>query len=98
MIFVVPAGRYHPKIVMQRAGYTEFGQGRAAELSFVRRLGTHFYPRFHVYLTPTKETWKVTLHLDQKHASYQGIKKHSGEYDGDLVTQEAERLKYIFRT
>jgi len=59
--------------------------------SFVRRLGTLNYPRFHVYL---KER-DINLHLDQKQASYEGYGAHSGEYEGDAVEREAQRIAGI---
>lgn len=77
---------------MQRAGYFEFRDPNTGETSFVRRLGPNFYPRFHVYVEPDGEGWLVKLHLDQKQASYQGHTKHSGEYSGPLVEEEAARI------
>ncbi len=77
---------------MQRAGYVEFHDPRSGEVSYVRRLGTHFYPRFHVYLESKTDHLRLNLHLDQKQPSYPGFTKHSGEYDGITVEAEAERL------
>ena len=34
----------------------------------------------------------LNLHLDQKQASYEGSTAHSGDYDSDLVRQEAQRI------
>lgn len=96
MIIDVPPARYNPQVAMQQAGYTPFGEGRPGEWSFVRRLGTQFYPRFHVYLTPGPTQWRITLHLDQKKPSYAGTSAHGGEYSGDLVEQEGERLRQLF--
>jgi len=59
--------------------------------SFVRRLGTLNYPRFHVYVKDRD----INLHLDQKQASYEGYGAHSGEYDGDTVEREAQRIEGI---
>lgn len=83
---------------MQRAGYVPFGEGRRGELSFIRRLGTHFFPRFHVYLTPSQSTWKITIHLDQKQVSYRGTSMHSGEYSGELLNNEAGRLQSVLQS
>jgi hypothetical protein len=77
---------------MQQAGYFEFTDPRSGEISYVRRLGTHFYPRFHVYLEPKTDHLRLNLHLDQKQPSYPGFTKHSGEYNGSTVEAEAERL------
>jgi len=38
-----------------------------------------------------------SLHLDQKKPSYEGSTGHSGEYDGDVVEGEAERIKNILQ-
>jgi len=35
------------------------------------------------------------LHLDQKAPIYKGAPAHAGEYDGELVSKEAERIKQI---
>lgn len=37
------------------------------------------------------------LHLDQKKPSYKGSHAHSGEYDGKLVKEEAERIKSLLK-
>lgn len=81
--------------LMRQAGYHphETGGGKAGELSFVRRLNAADYPRFHAYVS--RETNKINLHLDQKKPSYEGTVAHSGEYQGELVEKEAERIKKI---
>lgn len=68
------------------------------ESSFVRRLGASDYPRFHVYIKigdVKRETLGINLHLDQKKPIYKGATAHSGEYKGELVEMEAERIKQI---
>ncbi len=92
MIIRIPKPEYQPEVVLRRAGYTPFTDPRSGEESFVRRLGTHFYPRFHVYIEMEADQLRVNLHLDQKQPSYQGFKKHSGEYGGPVVETEADRL------
>jgi hypothetical protein len=32
------------------------------------------------------------LHLDQKKTSYEGSHAHSGQYDGEVVDREADRI------
>lgn len=81
-----------PEVTLRRAGYTPFRDPNSGEDSFVRRLDTHFYPRFHVYVDVESAGLRLHLHLDQKQASYQGYRKHSGEYSGPTVEAEAERL------
>lgn len=79
-------------MVLRRSGYGLVRDRRNPEQSFSRRLGGGFYPRFHAYLN---EGNIINLHLDQKQASYKGQTKHSGEYDGQLVDQEAKRIRQV---
>ena len=92
MIITIDRPSYHPDVVLRRAGYVPFRDPRSGEESYVRRLGTHFYPRFHLYVEEPDGQLRLNLHLDQKQPSYHGFKKHSGEYDGQVVEAEAERL------
>jgi len=83
--------------IMRQSRYRYMGQS-GEQMSFVRALSQNPYPRFHVYLKenkPKREVY-VTLHLDQKGMSYKGSTAHSGDYDGDLLKEEAERIKTFF--
>ena len=77
---------------MRSCGYA-FLRAEAEEMSFARRLAGRDYPRFHVYTRAENGVLAVNLHLDQKKPSYEGANAHSGEYDGDLVEAEAERIR-----
>jgi len=92
MFFHLSQPKYLPRIMMQRAGYTEFHDPNTGETSYTRRLGTHFYPRFHIYIEDERDGLRVNLHLDQKQPSYAGFRKHSGEYGGEIVEKEMERI------
>lgn len=82
--------------IMRESRYRYLGQS-GEQMSFVRALGQNHYPRFHVYLKAGKpKEIHLTLHLDQKGMSYKGSTAHSGDYDGNLLTEEAERLKRAF--
>ena len=81
------------KVLLQRAGYHEFIDPNTGKVSYIRRLGSEFYPRFHVYVKENEDERVISLHLDQKHVSYAGQKMHGGEYDGPVVEEEIERLK-----
>ena len=65
------------------------------EMNFVRPLTSIGYPRFHAYvkIRPKNKELSFNLHLDQKRPLYKGTTAHSGEYDGELVEKEVERLK-----
>ncbi|MBX4201167.1 hypothetical protein KW786_03530 [Candidatus Parcubacteria bacterium] len=41
------------------------------------------------------QDFKFSLHLDQKKPSYEGSAGHSGDYDGDVVEGEVERIKNL---
>lgn len=73
-------------------GYKSLGD-RNDEFNFVRSISDNNYPRFHLYVKKEKDALIFNLHLDQKRPSYEGAVAHSGEYDGELVEQEAERIK-----
>jgi hypothetical protein len=78
---------------MRKAGYFSLGGSRETELNYIRPMaGRSGYPRFHLYLKKEGETWVFNLHLDQKKPIYQGTSAHSGEYDGETVEKEAERI------
>lgn len=78
--------------LVKRCGYAEM-RNKDGEVSYVRRLRGYQYPRFHIYL----ENDFINLHLDQKEPSYKGASAHSGEYDGEVVEKEAERIKQIIK-
>ena len=81
------------QLIMRRAGYASFSDPNTGVTSFVKRLNRDYYPRFHVYVENRDGQWQVNLHLDQKKPSYQGAHAHNAEYDGELVSVEAERIK-----
>ncbi|MFA5163342.1 MAG: hypothetical protein WC441_02310 [Patescibacteria group bacterium] len=83
---------FSPEQWLRRLGYALI-ESREGGVSFVRRLSGGFYPRFHLYVEPSGDKFSFNLHLDQKKASYEGITRHSGEYDGELVAEEINRLK-----
>ena len=80
---------------MRKAGYFSLGGSRETELNYIRPVAGDRYPRFHLYLKNEAGVWVFNLHLDQKKPIYEGSSAHSGEYDSELVTQEAERIKQI---
>ncbi|MDD5145355.1 MAG: hypothetical protein PHF44_00680 [Candidatus Pacebacteria bacterium] len=68
---------------------------RTGELNFIHPIAGA-YPRFHVYLKIDGQNVIFNLHLDQKRPVYDGATAHSGEYEGELVEKEAERIKNSF--
>lgn len=67
------------------------------EFNCVRDILGREYPRFHLYIKGDEEKDEIALnlHLDQKKPSYPGAQAHSGEYTGEAVEREAERIKKI---
>lgn len=51
------------------------------------------FPRFHLFLEIKNDNLIFNLHLDQKKPIYKGAPAHAGEYDGEIVKKEAERIK-----
>ena len=73
--------------IMRMAGYHKLRDG------FVRPLSLAGYPRFHIYLKESKADYIFTLHLDQKRPVYKNAKAHQGDYDSNIIKNEAERIK-----
>jgi hypothetical protein len=46
----------------------------------------------------TARELSFTIHLDMKQPSYAGSAAHSGEYNGPVVEDEAERIKRLVET
>jgi len=80
---------------IQRAGYKFIVDRNTGQESFVKILNSTGYPRFHLYLEENGDNIALNLHLDQKKPLYKGQKAHSGEYEGDVVAEEMNRLKSL---
>ena len=78
--------------VLRKAGYAYFRDPQTEEESFVLRLTPEFYPRFHLYVDQDDKTITFNLHLDQKKPSYGNNHAHSGEYSGETVERELQRI------
>jgi hypothetical protein len=80
--------------LLRKVGYhlTEKGE-KKSKLIFIRPPNRNGYPRFHLYIKLQRENLLFNLHLDQKKPSYKGVPAHSGEYEGEIVENEAERIK-----
>lgn len=78
-----------------RCGYAKIIDRRMNKTSFAKRIHRDFYPRFHVYIKVEGESVIFDLHLDQKRPIYEGVTAHSGEYDGEVVEREGERIKVL---
>ncbi len=88
MKFVVQNNKQNHIILMRSLGYHPVKRGQ----SFARRLRTSEFPRLHVYLKDIKDGLQFSIHLDQKAACYNDQTAHSGDYDGELLEQEKQRI------
>lgn len=78
---------------MRSCGYA-FDRETGQEASCMRRVSGHDYPRYHAYVKKDGTALVVNLHIDQKKPSYGGADHaHNGEYDGELVEREADRIR-----
>lgn len=82
-----------PRGILQKAGYSEHYDPKMKKTSYSLRLGSNRFPRFHCYVKEGASGITFDLHIDQKQASYEGSRMHSGEYDGPLVEEELGRIK-----
>lgn len=82
--------------LMREIGYHfQERNGEKSELIFVRP--SKGYPRFHIYLKIGDSNLIFNLHLDQKKPIYKGVPAHSGEYEGEVVEKETERIKKLLK-
>lgn len=92
MKITIPNFKKSPVDFLRSLGYA-FDRQVGDEWSCMRRLMGHDYPRFHAYIKKDGEALIVNLHLDQKKPSYGTNHAHSGEYDGELIEREMERIR-----
>jgi len=99
MKLTIPSNQINQTIIilMRRAGYTYIRDRHTGRDSYVRRLNSTHYPRFHCYIFEQGGQTTFNLHLDQRRTRYEGVKAHAGEYDGALVTEELDRLETIIQ-
>jgi len=83
-----------PSNFLRNAGYGFIIDRHDSKESFVRRLGSGHYPRFHMYVTETEDSYIFDLHIDHQQSSL-AKRRHKSEYEGDRVLEELKRLKGI---
>ncbi len=84
-------------IIMRQIGYQPAYFQEPGEFSVVKKIMGSDYPRFHLYIKNTGSDFSFNLHLDQKKPSYEGATGHSGDYDGEVVEGEAERIQQLLK-
>ena len=83
----------HSRNLLRRTGYA-MQQNQKGEINFVRRIHGADYPRFHLYVNKEDpgKLIEMALHLDEKKPTYEGQSAHSGEYEGEIIEQERDRI------
>ena len=88
MKFDVEQNNLNLLTTMRRLGYHPSRKGD----SFIRRAGSGEFPRFHIYVDEHTNSWQFKIHLDQKGACYANHTAHSGDYDGEVLETEKDRI------
>ena len=80
---------------IRECGYVPIARTEEGEWNSARSLQGKDYPRFHCYIKKEGAGLRVNLHLDQKKPSYGEETAHSGDYDGEVVSAEAMRIRKV---
>jgi len=94
MKFSISNPHFNLPDLARRISYKPIGYTERKELNAVRSIAGD-YPRFHAYITEEKGMVNFSLHLDQKRPVYEGSTAHNGDYDSEIVQEEAKRIKEI---
>lgn len=94
MKFAIQNIHFNLPDLARRINYKPIGYTDKGELNSVRPIAGD-YPRFHAYILEGKDSVEFSLHLDQKRPVYEGSTAHSGDYDSDIIQEEARRIKEI---
>lgn len=95
MRFILPIPIQNVYYLMRKCAYTPDKITKKSELVFFRSIGSSRsgYPRFHLYVKSENKNSIFNLHLDQKRPIYKGVRAHGGEYEGEVVEKEVNRIK-----
>lgn len=92
-ITISDGARFNIINFMRELGYSTLPLSKNNALNFQKRLTANIYPRLHIYVKEERGARIISIHLDQKKASYEGHSAHSGEYEGELVENEVKRIQ-----
>lgn len=84
-----------PESFLHHSGWGLIHDRRRGISSFVKRLGSGFYPRLHLYVDERDGLVIFNMHMDQKETSYAGQHMHNAEYDNELVAAEIQSIKAL---
>jgi hypothetical protein len=96
-VSVEEIGELNIERFLRTLGWAQIYDRRGDKYSYVKRLSRDFYPRLHLYVKQYPDNYVFDIHLDQKKASYEGHSAHSGEYEGEIVTNAIETIKSALR-
>ncbi len=92
MIFLIKKNQLSGKSLyffLRQCGFQPHQDGN----SFIRKLSTFDFPRFHLYIKNNKNgDYILKLHLDMKKPTYKLSPAHSGEYNGEIIEEEKRRI------
>ncbi len=93
MEITVENPRQNEKYIMRKCGYMPWRDPRSGETSYIRRLGTGYYPRFHIKAKRMGSQIIFDLHLDSRRPMHKiGIRTYEDE-ESRIVSSEADRIK-----
>jgi len=100
MDFVIKNIKENIAGVARKIRYVIIDSRENGQYNLVRKLAGDNYPRFHAYVksfgvAQDKLNFEFSLHLDQKQPSYKGSHAHSGEYEGPVIEDEADRIREL---
>jgi hypothetical protein len=83
--------------LLRRLGYLPIKDRLSGKSSFVRKIASSHYPRFHLYISEESDSVIFDLHLDQSPSRYQGQTAHNADYDSQQVRDELGRIYQIIK-
>lgn len=84
--------KYTPENILRTCGFFLIFDQKTQKSSFIRKITSNRYPRFHLYLKEINDELIFDLHLDQNKTVYSGQKAHNADYDTPEVKQELVRI------
>jgi hypothetical protein len=97
-VSVEEIGELNIERFLRALAWAQIYDRRRDKYSYVKRLSRDFYPRLHLYVKKYPDNYVFDLHLDQKKASYKGHSAHSGEYEGEMLSNALETIKRALRS
>jgi hypothetical protein len=78
--------------MLRRAGYFYIFNQKSQQGSFIKKLTTQPYPRFHLYITEKPTEIVFDLHLDQSATRQKGQIAHRADYESEQVKEELTKI------